>query len=354
MSSPIPWANLSPAQRESQLVGLVDELRTQVQQLQQQQSRLQEQIQEQEDDTDGRTKPRPVLPGVTKFNGRSQEWDVWETSIRAKLKIDGDAIGSDEAQFFYVYSSVDAKVQSLILPFIRKAQAKRSWEPKQLVLHLGRLFDDPQKIKKAGQRLIKLRQEDTSGVVSFLPRFEKVLFEAGADEWPDDAKITTLVGSLNKFTRQRVNAQIDLPTSYDDFVKMLQNLGNQFGPSYGVDNNDSSRRTGKSGEMDWIKTAVVRKGRADWVSEEQRQERYQMGKCVRCGRAGHFVDKCNLHPAINPRSRSPSVDRSDRAGVNAVARIAPRTKTTARRTGKVARVEASSDTWESDVTEDYF
>ena len=69
-------------------------------------------------------------------------------------------------------------------------------------------------------------------MTAYIPQFEKVLFEAGAGTWPDDAKITTLVGGLNKYTRQRIDGQLSLPTEYNGFVRMLQTLGNQFGPSY--------------------------------------------------------------------------------------------------------------------------
>ena len=36
--------------------------------------------------------------------------------------------------------------------------------------------------------------KDRQAYQRYLPRFERTLFEAGADDWPDDAKITTLVG----------------------------------------------------------------------------------------------------------------------------------------------------------------
>ena len=119
-----------------------------------------------------------------------------------------------------MYSSLGTKVQGLVLTFVRQAQKDNDWKPLALLEYLGRIYDDPNKVKKAGQRLIELWQGATS-VTVYIPQFERLLFEAGANAWPDDAKIITLVSGLNKNTRQRIDRQRALPTDYDDFVRML-------------------------------------------------------------------------------------------------------------------------------------
>ena len=68
--------------------------------------------------------------------------------------------------------------------------------------------------------MIELRQ-GTMSVAVYIPQFERVMFEASANSWLDDAKITTLVGGLNKYTRQRIDGQMTLPTDYNGFVRML-------------------------------------------------------------------------------------------------------------------------------------
>ena len=77
-------------------------------------------------------------------------------TIRAKLRIDGDAIKSKEAQFYYVYSSLGTKVQGLVLTFVRQAQKDNDWKPLALLEYLGRIYNDPNKVKKTGQQLIEL------------------------------------------------------------------------------------------------------------------------------------------------------------------------------------------------------
>ena len=145
---------------------MVQELRAQVQELQQR--------------TTTTIRARQVFPEPDRFTGRTKDWDTWLITMRAKLQIDGDAIGGDEVKFYYIYSSLGAKVQGLVLTFVRRAQKDEDWKLLALLDYLERIYDDPNKTKKAGQRLIELRQE-TMTITAYLPQFEKTMFEAGAD-----------------------------------------------------------------------------------------------------------------------------------------------------------------------------
>jgi len=155
------------------------------------------------------------------------------------------------------------------------------------------------------------------------------MFEAGAGTWPDDAKITTLVGGLNKYTRQRIDGQLALPTDYDGFVRTLQTLGNQFG-SYGQ-YNGQRQGNGQGNAMDWeqgparIAAAKAQSLRtAPAVSPDRRQEWRDGGKCVRCGSSKHWVRDCEFKPTRS-RSSSASSSRAGKIMVNVA-----RTKTTAK------------------------
>jgi hypothetical protein len=313
----IQWATTA-GERESQLLAIVEELRTQVQQLQQRTITLRTQVQVLQQRST--TRARQVLPAPDNFTGRTKDWDTWSMAMRAKLRIDGEAVGGSEAQFFYVYNSLEPKVQGLILSFVRQAQDQEEWDPYTLLDHLGRTYDDPNKVKKAGQRLIELKQ-GTTPIAAYIPQFERTMFEAGAGTWPDDAKITTLVGGLNKYTRQRIDSQLALPADYDGFVRTLQTLGNQFG-SYGQFNGQGN---GNSNAMEWeqapTRVAAMSKT-APAVSKEQRQAWRDKGKCVRCGSSKHWVKECSLRPT---RSRSSSASSEGRIMVSAM-----RTKTTAK------------------------
>lgn len=249
----VQWST-DTSQREAQLLSVVQELQARVESLCRQ----------------GARKPRQVLPDPEKFSGKARDWDTFIVSVRAKLSIDGEAIGDEYAQFYYVYSSLSREVQGMVLAFVRYAEKDRSWDSKALLGYLERIFDDPNKSKKAGQRLRDMEQGSAS-VAAYLPRFERTMFESGADAWPDDAKITTLVGGLNKETKQRLNGQLDLPDKYNDFIRVLLRLGDQYAVAGPLAQADS---------MDWEQATQV---------SSMRQKR---GTCFKCGGTGHWRKDC--------------------------------------------------------------
>ena len=302
-----PWGQV-PNQRETQLLDTIKIMQTQI-------NELQEAIRQRS------PRPRQVLPEPDRFSGRVKDWDAWALTMRAKLRVDGAAIGDENAQFYYVYSSLGTNIQSMVLAFIQRAEKQCNWNPSQLLDHLERIFDDPNKAKKAGQRLREL-QQGTRPLPAYLPRFETTLFEAGADSWPDDAKITTLIGGLNKEIKQRLGGQLHLPTNYNEFVRVLLALGDQV--------NVGSARYGNN-SMDWEQTKTAVAKIAPAVSTTQRQKWRDNGKCVRCGSSDHWVQKCKYQPTRS-RSSSASSERTCRVQTLALVK-APRTKTTARRTG---------------------
>src|SRR6516162_2324756 len=98
-------------------------------------------------------RPKPVLPDPDKFNGQAYRLDIWLLLIRAKLEIDGAAIGPLKAQFFYVYSNLESAVQAMVLPQLRQADDTSHWDPQSILDQLIRVYDDPNKVEKAADKL---------------------------------------------------------------------------------------------------------------------------------------------------------------------------------------------------------
>jgi hypothetical protein len=55
-------------------------------------------------------RPRPRLPDPEKFTSSSYKFDTWLPSIKAKLLVDGTAIGDATAQFYYVYLNLKSSI----------------------------------------------------------------------------------------------------------------------------------------------------------------------------------------------------------------------------------------------------
>jgi len=53
---------------------------------------------------------KPFLPDVNKFDGVLYYFDTWLPSIKAKLLVDGDALGdlTSISQFYYVYLRLES------------------------------------------------------------------------------------------------------------------------------------------------------------------------------------------------------------------------------------------------------
>ena len=171
-------------------------------------------------------KPKPSLPDPEKFNGQSYKYDTWLPSIKAKLRVDGEAIGDSVAQFYYVYLNLESHIQAMVLPQLGQAEASNVWDYTTILDQLTRVYDNPNKVQEAEDKLLSLKQ-GTDSVPAYVAKFERVLYEASGQNWPDVNKISTFRNGLNSTIRNRLSQQLSLPRKYPDFVKVVQQLASR-------------------------------------------------------------------------------------------------------------------------------
>jgi len=143
---------------------------------------LQAEIQRQRDElallrTRTNQRPKPSLPDPEKFTGQAHKFDTWLPLIKAKLRVDGTAIGDAVAQFYYVYLNLDSHVQAMVLPQLGQAEEDKDWNYKAILSQLSRVYDNPNKVQEAEDRLYALKQGSDSALV-YIAKFERVLYEA--------------------------------------------------------------------------------------------------------------------------------------------------------------------------------
>ena len=86
--------------------------------------------------------------------------------------------------------------------------------------------------------------------MAYLTKFERLLYKANANDWPDKTKIALLRKGLAGTMRNRLKTQLSLPTTYSGFVAALQKLS-----SSSVSSSSSANRM-DIGAIDSVYNAV--------------------------------------------------------------------------------------------------
>jgi hypothetical protein len=261
------------------------------------------------------SRPKPCLPDPEKFNGQAHKFDTWLPSIKAKLRVDGPAIGDAVAQFYYVYLNIESHVQAMVLPQLGQAEESQQWDFTTILNQLARVYDNPNKVQEAEDKLLALKQ-GTDSLPTYVAKFERVLYEARGQSWPDVNKISAFRNGLNSTIRGRLAQQLNLPRTYAEFTRVVQQLaGRSFASSSGPSSHLPSARNGEPMDISTVDIntlsfapkAIIRRPRpaspiARSISPQCREQYRIQGRCVRCGSGMHWVNDCPLLP-YSPNSR---------------------------------------------------
>jgi len=233
-------------------------------------------------------RPKPTLPNPEKFSGQSHKFDTWLPSIKAKLRVDGIAIGDSVAQFYYVYLNLESHVQAMVLPQLGQAEDSQSWDYTTILDQLSRVYDNPNKVQEAEDKLFSLKQ-GTDSISGYVAKFERILYEARGQNWPDVNKISTFRNGLNSTIRARLAQQLHLPRTYPDFVRIVQQLaGKSPLPQALTSGHTSGHAHGSGGHEPMEINAILLDQRNEQQRELQRLEKY----CINCREHGHLVRDC--------------------------------------------------------------
>jgi hypothetical protein len=270
----------------------------------------------------GTRKAKHSLSHPDKYDGKSKAaYPAFKGILRAKLRIDQAAIGSEEERVWYGFGRLSGKAADRIFPWIESTQQRG------MPLFVDPFFDqldaafyDPQISQRALEWINNKRQESTP-FRDFLQEFEQKLLEAGGWEFSDSIRKGYLKAALNLEIKTQLVAQME-PASYAEYVNLVRrtsdNLdeikrlkGKQKGWSSTQYSHGRTRET--NDQMDWEPTAHVASGkpagwrrndddrpRAKWVTQDVLAERRTNGQCLRCGKKDHFIEKCSYGPARPP------------------------------------------------------
>ena len=231
--------------------------------------------------TSSQPRPRMRLPDPPKFDGKQHRHRIWQPQMKAKLEVDGEAIGNDMAKFFYTYDRLEPTVQAMVLPQLAVAEAQKSWDYNTILQQLARVYDNPNEVFEAEEAIYTIKQEDQP-LSAYIAKFERLLFEAQGQNWPDTNKIITFRAGLSPALRKGLSLQLAPPSDYPGFLSLVQHLNRRlYAPSAAP---TSSAPYHNPDKMDVSVGAVnINTARARSTSPAYRQALRRKGCCVRCG-----------------------------------------------------------------------
>jgi hypothetical protein len=245
-------------------------------------------------------KKREKLPALSKFNGSRSKFEDWELEARNKLATDGETIGTPLDQMNYIYAALEGNARSMSRAYTETTSKNSTGTGGNLLDYLKRNYGDPNRNKRAMDKLQRLQQLSNESFAKFLPRFETLMADAGILGLEDAIKISMLEKALNRTMKwSLVNA--NTPETFAEYVSLLQTIGSRL---------DSLKQPvhptpqSQKDDMDWESTFQQNQGQtrkhAHWVSKDEISERRNNNRCLRCGEAGHFIRQCTLLPPRRP------------------------------------------------------
>jgi hypothetical protein len=282
-------------------------------------------------------RPRARLPDPPLFAGSVNDWPTWRITMENKLAVDSEAIGSRQDQFMYVFSRLEKLAWKNTGTYVKHSRDTAG--PDDLLAYLEGMYGDPNAQSRAARRLHQIKQISGQPFNRFLPKLEKEFADAGAINWPDEARRQILLGALNEeMSAALMNRGV--PATYSGLVSRLHEITTDMDALNLSKNrsNKAPRRQQKdpdSDAMDWTPTVSAnrvnprenrsRKGvdkRAKWASHEEMTRRREEGLCLRCGSDNHHIAECPYRPAERPSSNrvASGQTKKDRKGIDSTAK----------------------------------
>ncbi|KAI0991077.1 hypothetical protein K3495_g17110, partial [Podosphaera aphanis] len=168
-------------------------------------------------------RPKHKLPELDKFSGKRTEYRIWALAAKQKIKKDGEAIGAPGDQFDYIFARMEIEAQNLVAVYYERGLTA-GFTAIQFLAHLDTIFIDPNATKRALSRLTNTPQRDNESFALYLPKFERLLHEAGVEG--DINCISYLENNINlELTRALVGNNI--PDVYSEYVAYLFKTSSQ-------------------------------------------------------------------------------------------------------------------------------
>ncbi|KAI0994386.1 hypothetical protein K3495_g13796 [Podosphaera aphanis] len=162
-------------------------------------------------------RPKHKLPELNKFSGKRSEYRIWALAAKQKIKKDGDAIGTPGDQCDYIFARMEPDAQNLVAVYYERGLTT-GLTAVDFLAHLDTLFTDPNATKRALFKLINTPQRENESFALYLPRFERLLHEAGIE---GDINCISYLENNISFELTRALVGNNIPNTYSEYVAYL-------------------------------------------------------------------------------------------------------------------------------------
>lgn len=251
------------------------------------------------------------FPHPDPFSGDRTKYPAFRYKTKAKLNNDF-VHKSEQYKIDYVMGRMADYAANVVLPWAESHSGTATMT--DMWAYLDQQFDDPHLKAKAIDQLSSLKQGKRS-VRDYHMEFNRLMLQTGEVFSEANKKNWFLRGLNNEL--QRMLATIDEDVSFEVFVNKAvrtsdnlyrATLHNKLSKSPTTTQNATSTTKETPPEpMDWTPTrsqAQAQGKRATWVSQQTINKRREKGECIRCGKKGHYIQRCPLLPAQRPDGTS--------------------------------------------------
>lgn len=178
-----------------------------------------------------------------------------------------------------------------MLPQLRAAKETQAWDYHTILNQLTRVYDSPNKVQEAEDKLFELKQGNTEAIPAYTSRFERMLYEAQGQKWSEDRKIATYRQGLIPSIRKALRSQLDPPQDYPSYARMVLRLIGTARPSVPSQNNSHLPIQARNDAMD-LSVMEPRKQMARRIPASN-QDEFDIGT----------LDICSLEPFPKPQPK---------------------------------------------------
>ena len=143
--------------------------------------------------------PRHALPAIPEFHGTAGTYRAWRTQLRVKLQIDGARMGGELGKIAAILLSLKGNAQRLCSAQMARYVESPTATAEEVLSYLDLIFQDPDRERAAQEQWFRLRQ-GTTPFEHFYAEFERLLAEAGGEQWDERIK----VGQLQRATSNEI------------------------------------------------------------------------------------------------------------------------------------------------------